>query len=236
MSRSLIRAIGVVVLLIGLAVSASFIHAAWFRATQGNDLYQIERFCKDGFTITAAYQILSSIPGDNYPSGPRDHTIYARMYPIAFNMNGPDFWGPGVTPPSPFDILPEPPIVGGGVVTLDLRPTPVDADGIPSFYWGRADLPWSPVFTNDFPYVAVFNGDRWFAGSASESQIEDCILFPPPPTEPPPPDHQPAPPAHRPHHPAPPVEPPVEDHHVAPPEQPPVEDSHAAPAEPVANH
>jgi hypothetical protein len=216
MSRYLIRTIGFVVLLAGLVASASVIRAAWFRATQGNDAYQIERVCKDGFTISAAYMLLSSIPGgDRYPTGPRDHTLYARMYPIAFSQNGPDFWGGAFSVPAPFDTLPVPPIVGGGVVTLDLRPTPIDVAGTPSFYWGRADLPWSPVFTNDFPYVAVFNGDRWFAGSASESQIEDCILFPPPPE--PPQSHEP-PPSPRPHHDA------------------PAEEPHTAPGEPVANH
>jgi hypothetical protein len=229
-----------VIVLLGLVIGITVTQAAWFRATNGNYAFNIERACADGFTIAAAY--VFTFQGDQYPPGDTVQSLYIRRYAIDINeiVSAPvvDFFE-SLQDEGELDDGPPPPIIGTGSVTLQLQSTPVNVSNDPNFaieslYWGRADIPWTLDFSV-YPNLSVFtagspSGLGWYAGNVTAGQIENCILFPPPPTEPPQ-DHEPAPPSHRPHRPAPVEEPPTEDPHAAPPEEPPAEDTHAAPVE-----
>lgn len=231
--------IGFLIALLSLLLGITVTQAAWFRATNGNYAFNIERACTDGFTIAAAY--VFTFEADQYPSGDTVQGLYIRRYAIDINdvVSAPvvDFFE-SLEDEGDLDDGPPPPIIGTGAVTLQLQSTPIDVSNDPNFaieslYWGRATIPWTLDFSV-YPNLSVFtagppSGLGWYAGSVTEEQIENCTLFPPP-TEPPP-HHQPAPPSHRPHHPTVPAERPVEDPHVAPPSEPPAEDTPAAPGE-----
>lgn len=208
------------VVLLGLLVGITPTQAAWFRAGDGFEIFEVTRVCRDGFSIRGASN-----------SAGYDKPIYARMYDSLVSPIPPgagSYVDPGQT------AVPGEVIATGIVPIPDVpNPGPIGDGGEDSLYIGSpVDIPWSVPFNPNIPYVAVFWGTdpnvigNFIAGFIIVSQdVQDCLLFPtpPPPNEP---DHQP------PHHPSnphnvPPADPsPVHEPPTAEPTEPPQNDTH----------